>query len=385
MGKDPTEKASSGVGEILLGIFFWGLVGLGVLFSVLAYYLGLIFNFLFVVLLVLVCGVLISRMIGLWRKTLEFGFLRRPLAAESRKYFAQGLNHWLFAALAGFTLQLAVIPAQFSASDFRQVEWWIWASAGFLMLAALIPQRRVRVSTNTFFAAGWIFLGVQLVKVFLPVSKSDAVVLAPPFRGEWYIYHGGRSALFNHHYSVRSQRDALDIAKTVNGREGNRDKTRLESYPAFGQDLYAPADGRVVGAVNDRPDMEIGQTDHRQIVGNHVIIDMGQGRFVLMAHLKKGSVRVSNGDMVKSGEAVAQCGNSGNTSAPHLHLQVQSEADFGTPGLRTFPILFRDVTRVRWGRSERLKEADVRRNDILLYPYTTETERGRAATERDEQ
>jgi hypothetical protein len=261
---------------------------------------------------------------------------------------------------------MAIIPAQFSVRDFRQVEWWIWGSVGFLVLAALFPQRRVRVSTNSFFAIAWIFLVLQLVKLFLPVSPSDAAVLAPPFRGEWYVYHGGRSAVFNHHYVVRSQRDALDIAKTVNGREVTGDKTRLESYPAFGEQLYAPADGRVVGLVNDRPDMEIGQTDRRQIVGNHVVIDMGRGRFVLMAHLKNGSVRVAKGDLVKAGQAVAQCGNSGNTSAPHLHLQVQSDADFEMPGLRTFPILFRDVTRVRCGRNERLKEADIRRNDVFL-------------------
>jgi murein DD-endopeptidase MepM/ murein hydrolase activator NlpD len=99
-----------------------------------------------------------------------------------------------------------------------------------------------------------------------------------------------------------------------------------------------------------------------------VVVDIGHERFVLLAHLKRGSVCVSRGQQVQRGQKLAECGNSGNTSEPHIHLQVQSRADFEASDLRTFPILFRDVARVRSGQRKQLQEADVRANDILIAP-----------------
>ena len=140
----------------------------------------------------------------------------------------------------------------------------------------------------------------------------------------------------------------------------------LETYPAFGQMLYAPADGRVVKVVNDRPDLEIGKRDKEQIMGNHVVIDIGEDRYVHMAHLMQGSITVNPGEEVQSGQAIARCGNSGNTSEPHLHLQVQSHADSEAKGLQTYQIRIRGVVRQRNGRSERMESADLRRNDVVI-------------------
>ena len=46
------------------------------------------------------------------------------------------------------------------------------------------------------------------------------------------------------------------------------------------------------------------------------------GPFVLLAHLQRGSVQVQPGQPVSVGDPVARCGNSGNSTEPHLHLQV---------------------------------------------------------------
>jgi hypothetical protein len=350
----------------LSSVFHSVVVAFGFLLSVAAYALGLLFNWLFVVLVLLACGVIISRIIGLSRSRLLFGLIRRPFAPANRKYLFQALNVWLFVALAAWAVRMAVIPAQFSADEFRAVQLWIWGCSAFLVCAVLAPQKRVLISTNLFFAVGWLFLVMELFRALVAAPPSNSIVLSPPFRGEWYVYHGGRSALFNHHYAVRAQRDALDLAMTVNGREVHDANRALDSYAAFGQTLYAPIDGKIVRIANDRPDMPIGQTDQEQIVGNHIVIDAGKGRFVL--HLKRGSVRVSVGDSVKIGDPIAQCGNSGNTSAPHLHLQVQDGPDILAPNVRTFPILFREVTRVRAGRTEHPLVIDLRRNDRLLIP-----------------
>jgi murein DD-endopeptidase MepM/ murein hydrolase activator NlpD len=95
-------------------------------------------------------------------------------------------------------------------------------------------------------------------------------------------------------------------------------------------------------------------------------MDLGNGRFVLMAHLQKGSVLVAKGEIVRAGQPLAKCGNSGNTSGPHLHLQVQNQPDFSAPGLITYPILFRDVACVRSERPRADAPFFVRRNDRII-------------------
>ena len=66
----------------------------------------------------------------------------------------------------------------------------------------------------------------------------------------------------------------------------------------------------------------------KDIRGNYIVIRHEWGEYSCLAHLKRDSILVSVGQIVKSGEIIAQCGNSGNTSEPHLHFQVQSDLSF---------------------------------------------------------
>ncbi|MBV8632555.1 MAG: M23 family metallopeptidase [Silvibacterium sp.] len=59
-----------------------------------------------------------------------------------------------------------------------------------------------------------------------------------------------------------------------------------------------------------------------QADGNSVILDLGQGRYCMYAHMQPGSVRVHRGDRVKRGQVIGLVGDSGNSVAPHLHFQV---------------------------------------------------------------
>lgn len=56
-------------------------------------------------------------------------------------------------------------------------------------------------------------------------------------------------------------------------------------------------------------------------------MNLGSGEFVFLAHLMQGSVKVDAGQTVARGEGVGRCGNSGNTSEPHLHLHIQTTAN----------------------------------------------------------
>lgn len=348
--------------------FFWVVVALAVIAFAEAWLLGALANLLFLVPWLLLVAMVVSRIVGAFRRSLEPGFALRPWAREHRKHLLQWLNVALFLALTATALRLALIPLQFPPDEYRSLWLATGVAIGVVLALELVPQRKVRASTNLFFVVASIFLGAELGRIVVPGTPAGAVELDPPFRGEWYVFHGGRSSLVNHHYPIVAQRHALDLIVTRSGREVDGDRTRLDAYPCYGATLFAPAGGRVAAVVADLPDLPVGQADREHIAGNHLVLDLGGGRFLLMAHLRQGSVRVALGATVQAGQAVAECGNSGNTSQPHLHLQAQTGANFLAPGVRTLPMVFRDVELVRCGRRERVRGADLRRNDLVNPP-----------------
>jgi hypothetical protein len=348
--------------------FFWIVVALALALVAGSALVGALANLLFLLPWLLLVAMVVSRIAGAFRKSLVLGFARRPAAREHRKHLLQFLNIAVFLGLTATALLLAIVPLQFRPDEVRSL--WLATGGGIvaLLVLALVPQRKVRASTNLFFVVVSLFLCVELARILLPPAPADATELDSPFHGEWSVFHGGRSSLVNHHYPIAAQRHALDLVVTRSGREVDGDPGRLAADPCFGATLFAPSAGRVVVAVTDLPDLPVGAADRERIAGNHLVLDLGGGRFLLMAHLKQGSARVGAGDAVRAGQAIAECGNSGNTSQPHLHLQVQSGPNFLAPGVRTFPILFRDVERRRGGRQERVRGADLRRNDLVSTP-----------------
>ncbi len=350
-----------------LGLRLFHLLVATVIFAAcfLAYFMGLLTNAFNLLILAAVPWTLATRLWGVARGTLGPNLFRRPLAPHSRPYLLQALNRGLFWALAVVASHLAVVPLDFDPAEFRTVAIVLAAAAGLVILLQFVPMRRRYLSLNALALGGWVFLAVQLTTYYLDPLTDQGVVLDVPFDGTWYVVHGGRSALFNHHYPLAQQRHALDLVKVQDDKEREGDPERLESYFAWGQKLYAPAEGKVVRAVNDRPDNRIGDTDERQLLGNHVIVQIAPERFVLFAHMQKDSVAVAQGQEVKAGQLLGRCGNSGNTSAPHVHLQVQNKDDFWADGLETYPIFFRNATRIRDGQTTHEATAYVRRNDRI--------------------
>jgi murein DD-endopeptidase MepM/ murein hydrolase activator NlpD len=117
--------------------------------------------------------------------------------------------------------------------------------------------------------------------------------------------------------------------------------------------VLAPGDGRVVRVINDVPDQEGLKSYPRRslldslqrpewIFGNFVVLDIGEGVFALLAHLKEGSISVEPGQTVRAGDRIAACGNSGNTFEPHIHLQVMDRPDPAHPDVRGLPAVFVD-------------------------------------------
>lgn len=147
-----------------------------------------------------------------------------------------------------------------------------------------------------------------------------------PFEGEWYVVWGGRTIADNYHAANPTQRFAMDLLVRRDGATHAGDGTKLTDYYAYGRPVLAPGDGVVVSAADSLPDQSIGQMDRTHPAGNCVLIDHGNGEYSLLAHLQPGSLRVKAGAKVKAGDPIGLCGNSGNTSEPHVHYHLQNSA-----------------------------------------------------------
>jgi hypothetical protein len=180
-----------------------------------------------------------------------------------------------------------------------------------------------------------------LIANTLPYPPAEAcVVLDLPVRGTWLAGHAGASKFTNLHTAHPYAIDVLKLGP--DGRLVDGSDLVVTNWYGYGEPVYAPADGQVVKVVDRLPCGPIGNGDTVHPAGNHVVIDIGNDRQVLLAHLVSGSVAVEEGEVVTSGALIGRVGNSGNSEAPHLHLHVQSASETG------LPFRFRSMQRKRW-------------------------------------
>jgi len=138
-----------------------------------------------------------------------------------------------------------------------------------------------------------------------------------------------------------AQRFAIDYVKLGDDdRTFRGDSLKNESYYAYGSEALAVADG-IVAVVKDGIPQNVPGPASRAVPitletvgGNHVILDLGGGRYAFYAHLQPGSLRVHPGDRVRRGQVLGLVGNSGNSTEPHLHFHVSDGASpLGSEGL----------------------------------------------------
>ncbi|MGY5009504.1 M23 family metallopeptidase [Streptomyces sp. 900105755] len=167
--------------------------------------------------------------------------------------------------------------------------------------------------------AGWLVTAARLHRRPAPLSRP----LRFPLEGAWYVVQGGGPAV-NHHARVPEQRAALDLVAL--GRYGTRTRPgrELTAYAAYGRPVRSPCDGTVVSAADGIADQRPGEIRYQPPYGNHVFLDTGR-EIVKLAHLRPGSVTVSEGDTVRAGQLLGEVGNSGNSTEPHLHLHAERD------------------------------------------------------------
>jgi murein DD-endopeptidase MepM/ murein hydrolase activator NlpD len=188
----------------------------------------------------------------------------------------------------------------------------------------------------------------------------NAPVIALPFKGTWRVTQG-HTCETNHRRGKLGGQFSWDfVAVSDAGQLGAADfdtSHRNDESATYGRPLISPVTGTVVSVVDGVDDND-GQksfprnspaeaTRHpRWFFGNHIVLDAGGGVFVLLAHLKKGSVTVARGAAVQAGDPIAQAGNSGNTMLPHVHIQVMDGADPAGASVTGIPALFRDYVEI---------------------------------------
>jgi peptidase M23-like protein len=187
-----------------------------------------------------------------------------------------------------------------------------------------------------------------LETVPVPVS-TDVLVITPPLRGGVWLAANGPSAESGHRRAAIpvyggfyiAQRFAIDWVKVDEQNKTYKgDSLQNSSYYAYGNDALAVADGIVTEVKDGIPQNVPGLTSRavpitlETVGGNHVIVNLGHGRYAFYAHLQPGKIRVRVGDHVKRGQVLGLVGNSGNSTEPHLHFHISdASSPLGSEGI----------------------------------------------------
>lgn len=171
----------------------------------------------------------------------------------------------------------------------------------------------------------------------ITVPRRIAGALGPPLEGTGWVASHALSNASSHRRTLLAidgrariaQRFAIDFTRIgADGQVFRGDPAKNENWTPYGATVLAIADGRVVqiqdGVPENDPtaDTKAIPITLTSVAGNFLIMDLGDGRFALYAHLQPGSFAVRGGARVKRGQQLARLGNSGQSDAPHLHLHI---------------------------------------------------------------
>jgi murein DD-endopeptidase MepM/ murein hydrolase activator NlpD len=161
----------------------------------------------------------------------------------------------------------------------------------------------------------------------ITLAKRNESKLSLPFSGRWRVLNGGDTRDLNAHHDVANQQFAFDFVGVDD--EGNTFKglgKENEDYYGFGREVLSPGEGVVVDVIEGVRDNKPGSLNPYSALGNTVFIQHRDNEISVLAHLKLGSTRVKVRDKVKMGQVIGRCGNSGNSSGPHLHYHLEDTA-----------------------------------------------------------
>ncbi|QCY46152.1 Peptidase [Glutamicibacter creatinolyticus] len=165
-----------------------------------------------------------------------------------------------------------------------------------------------------------------------------------PFTGRWLVQNSPANRVPSHGTTLFASSHAIDFVPVGDSRRRAqltwntwRGREPAAAFPGFGRRVLAPCDGRVIAVERAIPDHQahralasvgyaLGQRARVRagwpgLAGNHVMIEH-DGIIVALCHLMQDSVKVEVGQHLAPGQPVGRCGNTGNSTEPHLHLQA---------------------------------------------------------------
>jgi len=162
----------------------------------------------------------------------------------------------------------------------------------------------------------------------LPKIDRNKTKLVLPFNDAWTVFWGGDTKELNYHVVSKAQKNAFDIViKDKTGKSYKTDGKTNEDYYAFGKEIFAPCDGIIVLVVDGVKENKPGELNPIYVPGNSVILKTMNNEYLLFAHFKHHSIKVKEGEKVKQERVLGLCGNTGNSSEPHLHFHIQNVED----------------------------------------------------------
>ncbi len=190
-------------------------------------------------------------------------------------------------------------------------------------------------------------LTIYLYRTFIgSIIETKSINLGFPFKdGIFYTVDAGNSSLTNNHYNNEVQKYAVDFYKL--NKYGFRCNgiypKNLSKYYIYNEPLYSPVDGHIIKVIDGIEDLIPPKRDQISRAGNHIVIKIKneEDKFLLLGHLKKGSISIKEGDEVKKGKMIARIGNTGRTEEPHLHIHCMQnmKEDYVLKG-KGIPITF---------------------------------------------
>jgi len=154
--------------------------------------------------------------------------------------------------------------------------------------------------------------------------KQNTTKLFLPFNDEWFVFWGGDTKLQNIHHDTANQKFAFDfVVLDSSDKSYLGDGKKNENYYCFEREILSSADGKIVEVINGVKDNKPGSLNPYSAMGNAVVIEHNRQEISVLAHLKLGSIKVKVRDKILAGQPVGLCGNSGNSSEPHLHFHLQ--------------------------------------------------------------
>ena len=227
-------------------------------------------------------------------------------------------------------------------------------------------------------------------------KNEDFLIGSLPFKEQWMVGNTPANQIPSHGTTLFGTSYAFDFMavdhknKTAPGKSWQTffGVEPPELFYSFGKPVFSPIEGEIVRIHNGEEDhvarrswlrllpYVLGQSSRirqgiQAIAGNYVVIKAKDlNLFIAIVHLQKDSLIVQEGQAVTEGQHIANCGNSGNSTEPHIHIQAMDHLDFSLA--EGIPLFFRNFTQREKGQTKKRANAFPLSGSIVSPEITTD-------------